>query len=103
MKINSKTNTLKGHIFDVSDPETLPGFVRRMPIEKQKDWAERETQRNQVVETCKICERALIAEEVKAHKLNHVEYTLRPLARMLADLPLKARAELTKLVKEATA
>jgi hypothetical protein len=102
MKLNGEKNTLKGHVFDVNNPESLPTFVLRMSPEKQAAWAEKETQRYAIVERCKVCKRPLIAEEVQAHKLNHFPYQVRPLARMLVELNPKARTELLKLIKEVT-
>jgi hypothetical protein len=100
MKLNGENNTIKGHVFDPNIHDSLPTFVLRMSADKQVHWAERETQRYRIVEHCKMCKRPLIAEEIQAHKLNHIPYTLRPLARMLLNFPPKTLAELFKLVKE---
>lgn len=100
MILNGVNGTMKGHVFDPEKPESMPTFIRRKGMEEQKRWAARETERYTVVELCKTCGRALIAEEVLAHRLNHVPTHLRPLARMIADLNAEDRAELLKIVKK---
>lgn len=102
MKFNSTTGSLKGHTFDPNIPDSMPGFTKSMNREAQQAWAEKETQRYQVVRECSICSEPLIAEEVTAHILNHAAGHLRPLARMVADLSKEDRAELNRIVKVVT-
>lgn len=102
MKFNSKTNSLKGHVFDPANPDSMPSFTRAMNPTKQKEWAERETERYAVIRNCPTCDEPLIAEEATAHILNHAPTALRPLARMLVELSKEDRAELNKIIKAVT-
>ena len=54
--------TQKGRIFDPQKPETMPSFMRGKPLPEQTAWAEKETVRFAVVETCDQCGEPLIAE-----------------------------------------
>jgi len=99
MKYNSKTGSMKGHIFDPDDPDSMPTFTSSMSLEKRKAWAKQETERYRIIKNCPTCGEPLIEEESVAHVLNHAPSELRPLARMLAELDKDDREKLYKIVK----
>lgn len=99
--------TLKGHKFDPEKPESLPGFffvTRNGQRVYSKERIEQEaialTNRYEIVETCKECGELLIAEEILAHKMNHVPSTIRHLVRTLMAVSPKIRSEILAIVKE---
>lgn len=100
MKLNGVDGSMKGHVFDPAKPGSMPTYMRKKPMDEQRAWATKETERYAVAEMCKACGEALIAMEVLAHRLNHVPSHLRPLARMIAGLNAEDRAELMKIAKK---
>lgn len=82
---------LKGHVFDPKIPESLPGWMASFDDARKAREAETLTERYRVLEDCKECSRPLIAEEVLAHKMNHLPDRVRSLVRtvMAADVDVR--------------
>lgn len=60
-----------GHVFDPSDDRTMPHFTRNMSGTERAFWAQAQTERYRVVDTCKHCGRDLIDGEQIPHRLKH--------------------------------
>lgn len=71
-----QAGTLKGHVFDPADADTMPSFIvnsRTMSAEQKREWAEAETKRYAIVGTCDRCDppRDLIEGEQIPHRMSH--------------------------------
>lgn len=100
MQLNGHNQTIVGHMFDPNNFQTLPSFTHSWNLERRTAWAEGQTKRYAISETCQKCKRPLIAEEAMAHKLNHAPFYIRSLARSLAALSQQHRKELLTFMQE---
>lgn len=62
---------------DPDDPATLPRGIRRRSQEDRQTFADAHNERWRIVETCPVCKRGLVAEEVRQHRLNHLSSSAR--------------------------
>lgn len=84
------------------DPETtkLPRGVRNLPDDERAAWVERYNARFATVDVCPVCGEGLCAEELVAHRINHLEPRLRVLARMVEDADDATKAGLIAYLRD---
>lgn len=99
MILNGPEGSLKGHTFDVNKPESLPRYLRALnnPNEQLRQ-AMALNDRYRIVDTCNECGHVLIAEEVAAHRMDHVPSKLRAFVRTLMAVPEEDRQQIIKWV-----
>lgn len=105
LKLNGPDgSSLRGHVFDPQDEDSMPGFARRMSPEQREAWATAETERMRIAANCEECGLPLIAEEVLAHYMNeHVSSRNRALVRTVMARTPEQRDEVLANIKALTA
>ena len=71
MPMKLQSGSLKGHVFDAENPETLPSFIARASVEDRRKFAEAETERYRIVEECSRCGEPLTNGEQIPHRMTH--------------------------------
>lgn len=102
MILNGENGSRKGHVIDLEKRETVPTFFYGPNYNDARRELEA-TQMNEryaIVEHCKICKEPLIAEEVLAHKMNHIDGTIRHWVRTIMALNAETREAVLAVVKE---
>ena len=98
MTPNGPTGTLKGHVFDPAVDSSMPTFTRFWSPERREREAKEMTERYRIVESCDVCHEPLIAEEVLAHKMNHVPSRIRAQVRTVMAMEPDDRKSLLQAV-----
>ena len=96
---NGPVGTLKGHVFDPEVADSMPTFARSWSQERREREAKEMTARYKIVETCDVCHEPLIAEELLAHKMNHVPSKIRAMVRTVMALEPSDRKAVLETVR----
>lgn len=90
---------LRGHVFDIEDPESLPDWLNKSGRNKERAIQEL-NDRYTIVATCKTCGQDLIEEEHLAHMMNHVPGKLRSMVRTVMAMSQEERDDVLGYVSE---
>lgn len=100
MILNGPEGSLKGHVFDRNNPDSLPRYLRQGMHPDVDAEVKRLNERYRIVENCPECGAALIAEEVQAHAENHIPARLRALVRTVMSASKEDRKEVLDWVQK---
>ena len=95
-------STLKGHVFSLDDPTSIPGWLhaKNWPQERKEVEVKALNERYRVVAICPTCKRKLVAVEHLAHMMNHVPSRQRAFVRTLMAMSPADRKAVIESCKE---